>query len=68
MAENRNKLHGWLWVSLSRVSEPDKPGRNKGRESVASEEELWVVELCCPGHLCCLNPVDLVLINYSRQW
>ncbi len=65
--ENENQLHNGLWVNLPRVSIPDKPGCGKGGECVVSEEELRIVELCCPSHLCCLNPVDFILINYSRQ-
>ena len=41
----RHKLHNGVWVCLSRISVADKPDRDKGSESVAPEEELWVIKL-----------------------
>jgi hypothetical protein len=36
-------LHDGFWVCLSWISVADKPGYDKGRESVAPEEKLWII-------------------------
>ena len=53
---------GLFWIGVA-----DKPGGDKGRESVASEEKLWVIELRYSCHLRCLKLVDFVLNSYSCQ-
>jgi len=51
---------GLLWISVA-----DKPGGDKGGESVASEEKLWVIKLRYSCHLCCLKLVNFVLNSSS---
>ena len=59
----RHRLHNGLWMCLSRISVADKPDRDKGSESVAPEEELWVIKLRQSRHLRGLNLVNIILNN-----
>lgn len=54
-------LYGGFWVCLSWIGVADKPGYDKGRESVAPEEKLWIIELRQSCHLRGLNLVNLIL-------
>ena len=54
-------LHDGLWVCLSWIGVADKPGYDKGRESVAPEEKLGIIKLRQSCHLGGLNLVNLIL-------
>lgn len=62
-------------MCLSWISVADKPGYDKGRESVAPEEKLWVIKLRQSCHLRGLNLVNFILnsrfclrVSYSGLW
>ena len=41
----RYRLYNRIWMRIFWISVADKPGGDKGSESVAPEEKLWIIKL-----------------------